>query len=365
MLERFLELIQISTGSRVRFSSAPSVDEWHALFEMSLKQSLVGLCKSALDRLPPSQWPPHDLVLRWSAVSRRIEIRNHDVDIASVRVSEWFLRHGFKSCILKGQGNALLYPRPGMRTPGDIDIWLCGGVRRVVDFARQHGITGKACYHHIDWEPYNDVAVEVHYRPIFMLNPIHNRRLQEWFRRRSDIQFSNTVSLSGVDGMISVPTFSFNVVYQLVHLANHFFQEGIGLRQFADYYYLLERNIETINSRDFRRTVASELRYLGLYDFARATMWVLGRVFLCGRSTMIVPPDSGRGMFLFDEIIAGGNFGKYDSRVLSGVQGGFLRHNAARLYRDVRFFRLFPSECLFEPFFRIGHFLWRRKNGYV
>ena len=34
---------------------------------------------------------------------------------------------GFANCILKGQGNALLYPDPYMRTPGDIDIYLEGG----------------------------------------------------------------------------------------------------------------------------------------------------------------------------------------------------------------------------------------------
>jgi hypothetical protein len=30
----------------------------------------------------------------------------------------------FDACVLKGQGNALLYPDPLSRTPGDIDIYV-------------------------------------------------------------------------------------------------------------------------------------------------------------------------------------------------------------------------------------------------
>ena len=31
---------------------------------------------------------------------------------------------GLRCCILKGQGNALMYPNPYSRTPGDIDVWI-------------------------------------------------------------------------------------------------------------------------------------------------------------------------------------------------------------------------------------------------
>ena len=31
---------------------------------------------------------------------------------------------GLRCCILKGQENALMYPNPYSRTPGDIDVWI-------------------------------------------------------------------------------------------------------------------------------------------------------------------------------------------------------------------------------------------------
>lgn len=75
--------------------------------------------------------------------------------------------------MLKGQGNALLYPNGSHRTPGDIDIWVEGGDKKVISFVRSILPNGKACYHHIDFPPYNGVEVEVHYRPSFLFRVWH------------------------------------------------------------------------------------------------------------------------------------------------------------------------------------------------
>ena len=41
-------------------------------------------------------------------------------------------------------------------------------------------------------------------------------------------------------GDIAIPTTAFNVVYQLCHLYHHFFDEGIGMRQMIDYYFVMD-----------------------------------------------------------------------------------------------------------------------------
>lgn len=63
--------------------------------------------------------------------------------------------------------------------------------------------------------------------------------------------------------------------------------------------------------------------------------------------------------FLDSEILQGGNFGQYDQRVNHRV--GQYQKNIQRLKRDFRLVRYFPSECLWEPVFRIYHFFWRLK----
>lgn len=359
MTDTFFELMQMAVGKRGQLTSTPSADEWRTLLDMARKQAVVGVCKAALERLPPSQWPPQMITLEWSARCRKVELRNRKVNLAIRAITQWFERRGIRSCILKGQGNALMYPNPMMRSPGDIDIWVDGRSRPIIALARKSGIKGKACYHHMEWKPYGDVEVEVHYRPSFLFNPVHNIRLQKWFRQNAADQFAHLADLPDNAGEIAVPTFEFNAIFQLAHLSNHFFQEGIGMRQFADYYFLLTRNKEAVANRKGRKELAGLLSRFGLRGFAGAVMWVLGRVFLMEKEYMIVEPDKKRGLLLLEEIVAGGNFGKHDARALSGRQPSSIRHNIARIYRDIRLCRLFPSECLWEPCFRLWHFGWR------
>ena len=69
---------------------------------------------------------------------------------------------------------------------------------------------------------------------------IYNARLQKWFKRNADLQCLNVVSLPDGIGEIVIPTTAFNVVYQLTHLYHHFFDEGIGMRQIIDYYFVID-----------------------------------------------------------------------------------------------------------------------------
>ena len=167
-----------------------------------------------------------------------LEKANVRLNDAAIHVSEWFRKKGFRTCILKGQGNALMYPNPYSRTPGDIDIWVEGGDKRVISFVRSISPHEKACYHHIEFPSYKGVEVEVHYRPSFLLCFWHNRKLQKYYERVKEEQFSHRVML-GEQGEIAIPTSEFNLIFQLTHIYSHLMNEGIGLRQLVDYYYVV------------------------------------------------------------------------------------------------------------------------------
>lgn len=77
------------------------------------------------------------------------------------------------------------------------------------------------------------------------------------------MQCSNVISLPDGAGDIAVPTTAFNVVYQLSHLYHHFFDEGIGMRQIIDYYFVL---LKADGKNLFNKTsLFRELKYLGLW----------------------------------------------------------------------------------------------------
>lgn len=415
----FFEFLRFCIGTVQEVPSSLKGADWRVLYAMARKQCLVGVLFDGIKRLPADVGMDKGLLFQWMAQNQTLRKANARLDKAAVEVAEWFGRKGFRTCVLKGQGNALLYP-PGMeRTPGDIDLWVDGGDRKVVSFVRSLSPDEKVCYHHIGFPKYNGVEVEVHFRPSFLFCFRHNRRLQGYYERVKEEQFSHRVKLGG-QGEVAVPKAEFNLIFQLTHIFTHLMNEGIGLRQLLDYFFLL-KNTDFIGNTDgvsgntnggasFANTnctdntdkfsgntdgdgfllntdctdntdriggnadgdgfwvntdltdrglLQDELRRLGLWEFAGAVMYIMKEVFGLEDNRLIVPPDVKRGRLVLKEALEAGNFGQYDKRNRFGHSA--LGHNLQRLYRDMRLVRYFPEEALSEPFFRIWHFFWRKR----
>ena len=120
---------------------------------------------------------------------------------------------GVKSCVLKGQGNAVMYPNPYLRISGDIDVWVDGGRKEVLSLVRKQSSRTHLRYHHVDFPIFKDAAVELHFMPSSMNNPVYNGMLRRWFEKRKEQQFAHSVTLPCGDS-VPAPTVEFNVVYQ-------------------------------------------------------------------------------------------------------------------------------------------------------
>lgn len=235
----FIDFLRFCIGSVKEIPGSLKEADWQELYAFAKKQCLVGILFDGIKKLPAEHvGMKKELLLQWMAESQMLENANVRLNDAAIQVSEWFRKKGFRTCILKGQGNALMYPNPYSRTPGDIDIWVEGGDKRVISFVRSISPHEKACYHHIEFPSYKGVEVEVHYRPSFLLCFWHNRKLQKYYERVKEEQFSHRVML-GEQGEIAIPTVEFNLIFQLTHIFAHLMNEGIGLRQLLDYYFVL------------------------------------------------------------------------------------------------------------------------------
>ena len=238
-LQIFFDFLRFCIGSDSEISSSLKEVDWKELYAIAKKQCLVGVLFDGIKKLPAEHvGMKKELLLQWMAESQMLEKVNVRLNDAAIQVSEWFRKKGFRTCILKGQGNALMYPNPYSRTPGDIDIWVEGEDKRVISFVRSISPHEKACYHHIEFPSYKGVEVEVHYRPSFLLCFWHNRKLQKYYERVKEEQFSHRVML-GEQGEIAIPTVEFNLIFQLTHIFSHLMNEGIGLRQLVDYYFVI------------------------------------------------------------------------------------------------------------------------------
>lgn len=351
----FFDLLRFSLAKEYSFSSILTAEEWTEIFVMAQQQTLVGVLFSGVERLPAEQRPPRSILLKWYAMSERIKQANRLLDQRAVETCKYFASEGFENCILKGQGVATYYPEPLLRTSGDIDIWLSGGHRRILDFARSKvGLKG-VTYHHIHYPLFDDVEIEVHIMPGCLSNPRLNSKLQRYFRAVLPEQASHYVRLSDGVGDIPHPTVEFDLLFLLLHMYKHLTGGGIGLRQMMDYYYILRQSI----SDEIRTRVVNRIREFKMLRFAGATMYVMNEVFGLDEALLLVAPDVKAGRFLLNEIMQAGNFGKYDVRLERRRNETAWFRLVRSLKRNVRFLRYFPNEVFWNPIFRTWQYFWR------
>ena len=108
--------------------------------------------------------------------------------------------------------------------------------------------------------------------------------------------------------------------------------------------------------------VQRELKYLGLWKFAGAVMFVLHEVLGLAEDKMIVPIDEKRGRLLLAEILDGGNFGRHFTKYARFTHQSMRKKYFLKIWRNMHFVRYYPAEALCEPLFRTWHFFWRMKN---
>lgn len=353
----FFELIQTAIGTWEAVSAIPSNrDEWDELLKVCGQHNLLAVTFPVIDELHDTVEVPLGVYSRWAMVEEKTVQKNKAHLAACKDLYERFLADGFRSCVLKGQAAAALYPRPELRQSGDIDIWVDGERADVVKYLRERYELKKIVYHHCDANIFKGISVEVHFTPTWMNSPCRNKRLQAWFKSIAPEQFRHFDEDLG----FAVPTLRFDAVYMLIHIYRHFLEEGIGLRQLLDYHYVLKALPESD-----RAAVCRDLETLGFKKFAAGVMYILQEVFRTPASIMLVEPDEKFGRFLLEEVMVSGNFGRFDPRNAHAKGEGKLQHTCRKVNRSLRFMRYFPGEVFWMPGFMLWQYLWRRKNNYL
>ena len=364
----------MAIGNRKELTRQLSDDEWASLYSECEKHALLGITFCGVERLPKEQFPPFDVAAEWVHDAQVAKERNELLNKRCVEVCEYLEHDGFDSCILKGQSNLPYYLKSlrDYRTAGDIDVlcWHKNGkhdLMTVINYAIS--LNGnqldnekiEVLYHHLDWN-YKGISVEVHFRASYMNDPFYNARFQRWWMDSCN----PTICELG----FPTASVSFNAVYQLVHIYRHLFNEGIGLRQLLDYYFVLRTlHIEQMEHGEnanvlSKEMIMSQMKYLGIDKFASAVMYVLQTVFAMPKAYLLCSPDNKRGRFLLNEIMQAGNFGFFDERNVIDANEGYLKRFVRRQKRFVRFLGQYPSEVIWGPYFTVMQRSWRMIHGW-
>ena len=368
-LQEYIAFLKYCLGESLQLPDNTKNIDWKDLLIWAERQAIVGIVFCGIEKARGLISIPREKLFQWIGYVQQVEQQNRLVNKRCVELVEELINAGFECCILKGQGNATLYDVRGkkedgrslalLRTSGDIDIWVYakegGRCKReeLVDYVRRKHPEAEVRYYHIGYMD-DGVPVEVHFMPGIMNNPVYNKRLQVFYRKMAEGGCLMAELPNGV-GSIPVPTWEFNIVFQLAHMMHHFFDEGIGLRQMIDYYYLLMHNSQCI-----MHNWECTLRYLNLYNFAGAVMYIMKEVLGLEDKYLIVPVDERRGKTLLKEILKGGNFGRADVR-WKKAEGRW--HTGKKYFlkgwRNLQFVKEYPAEALCEPVFRTWHYFWR------
>ncbi len=371
----FYEILKYSLHDEKPIPDSARAIDWQDLLQWARKHSIVGVIWRGIERAQDNGLNELNAVKRtdvmdWAGRAHKIKERNMLMDKYSAKCISNFDHEGFDACILKGQGNTLLYPDIYERSCGDIDIWvrprqelrdkMKGKSDRWITFCYVRYLFPKAKFkcQHIEfpvWEK-KKVSVEVHFYPMYLENYFSNRKLKAFYKKHEEEQFANWHNMPDDAGKICCPTPEFNAIYQLTHINVHLLIEGIGLRQFIDYFYVL-RALPTEKHAEIEKLL-KEMRLLKL---AQAVTWIEKEVLGLEERYFFTKPDEERGRHLLSEIERGGNFGKSDtSKPESDGEEGNMAVQIWKLKRNAGFMFDYPSEELSEPIFRLTHWLWRQ-----
>ena len=333
---KFFELLRIALGTQKELISTISLEEWDEIPEIAVKQSVMGLLMSAIEKLPKGQRPPNNILLAIHERVEEIEAKNRYMNKLTYATSKRFEVDGFPNCILKGQGIATLYPNPLRRESGDIDVWLQGEQDKIIEYVRNVGEIGELNKIHVGFDLKDGTLVEAHFTPSYYSNPFTDRKFNKWAKAQQEEQTKHYVPFDN-GTKLPIPTNEFNIIFILSHAYQHFIGTGVGLRQIIDYFYVLKHAHEEASPSSLH-ALRSTLHDLSLDKFCTAVCWLLHTQLGLPSEYLIVEPNAKEGEFLLKEVLLTGNFGHSDERTANG------HRLSGKRYRLGHLFLAYPSE---------------------
>ena len=118
--------LRYSLGDKVDMSIVVANIDWQQLYSFATKQTIIGICFDGIKRLS-EEYPEElkknpierDLLMTWMGVSQQIRRQNMKVNGVAAKLYSMLREDGLRCCILKEQGNALIYPNAYSRNLGD------------------------------------------------------------------------------------------------------------------------------------------------------------------------------------------------------------------------------------------------------
>ena len=352
----FFELLRAGLWEKESRLSIFGTIDFRDMYRIAEEQSVVGLVAAGLEHVSDKRAPKED-ALQFVGQALQIVQRNLAMNSFVAKLIELLREKDVYTILVKGQGIAQCYERPLWRACGDVDLFLSdnnyqNAVNQLTPLANSVDEENKKNLHlsmTIDsW------IVELH------------GTLRSGLWRRIDKELDNVQRAVFYDGRVRswingrtqvfLPKDDEDVIFVFSHILQHFFKEGVGLRQICDWCRLLFKYKDSIDVS----LLEKRLQSMGVMTEWKAFSALTVNYF--GMPADIIPLYSANRKWsrkadrIMEFILETGNFGhnrdysyykKYPYVVYKAIS--FWRH----LNDTLRHFMIFPIDAVLVLFGRM------------
>ncbi len=352
----FLELLSAAIWNRpaeaALFDGVDS-ETWKALVRHAHVQRVSALIADGAASLPPGSAPPKAIAISLLLAAEKIEEANRSLNKSLADISHEYASRDFLFLLLKGQGNALYYPKPLHRTPGDLDLFLYReeDYRRAKKWVFEQGYPRESeNMQHLafDW---GNAHIENHRYVTYFTNEKYNKHFGLLVKRIVDNGDFETVQIG--ETAIQVLPAEFNAFYVFEHLFGHFIHTGIGLRQVCDWLLILSARRSEIDEKRFTALAQQFGLLTAMQTLAHACIRYLG-----AKPEIFPFPLDMENRYrdlLMEDILRAGHFGFYRPEVkkTKGKWSGRWHRYMHSVKRTFVFGDLAPSHIRILPFTKL------------
>lgn len=350
----FLDLLSASIWNRpLEIDNFGQIDKsgWKEIAAMAHRQSVSALIADKALSLPAECLPPGDMTLRFISVIEQTKHMNRKMISLLKELQEEYIQADFPFLLLKGLANSVNYPKPLLRSPGDIDLLLYrkGDYERAKEWLIQKSVeiepAGTVHYKY----KRNSIYVENHSNTTYFSNKRYNKL---FIRVEDSILTKSEFSTVNIDSelTISVLPVTFNAFFLFQHLFTHFVNLGVGFRQVCDWVLFLHKHQAEIDREKFNLLATQFALLYPMQLFARIAVNYLEAPEHIFPFPMI--QENQHSEKVMCDILEGGNFGfhrlgkKRPKKKIAGILFSFVN----RTKRSIKFGAVSPQHCAILPF---------------
>ena len=255
-VKAFFELVKAGLfpvhgeGVMVHDSLFKDVD-WEKVFQLAQEQSVQGLLLQGIEEIRAKGIElsvPKVLLLQWIGEVQVIEQRNMEMNTFVADLIEKLRKNDIYTLLVKGQGIAQCYEKPLWRAAGDVDLYQSKDNYEkakafLIPLAQYIEVEDKNKLH--QGMTIDGCIVELHGAMHTYISRRINKVNDEVHR---DLFFNGNVRSWNDNGVqVFLPSANNDAIIVFNHFINHFFGEGVGLRQICDWCRLLWTYKDSLN----------------------------------------------------------------------------------------------------------------------